>query len=392
MKKVLLIMFMLAAGLFMSACDEVVDEGPDDIKINLVGLKGEGSLEEPYRMKINVGETVTKYLEVEGDYDALELLQGQFNNGMFKDNQAQESLTIKSDQDDTVLLITANTKGDYMVRIKGKDMSSSAYIQVEVTDPAIYKERLRILAIGNSFSEDATTYLGEIASNLGVEEVIIGNLYIGGASLETHWNSIKNRTSSYTYYKYSNNQWENKGAKSLVVGLLDEPWDIISMQQVSGLSGIEESLQPYLDDILDYVNETKLTESTFVWHQTWAYAQNSNHSDFPRYEKDQTLMYHSIMDVSQNYILKHDAFTRIIPAGTAIQNLRNTEIGDNLTRDGYHLNVYGRYVAGLMWFKSLTGLSIDELTYRPTNVTEQQMNLAIEAVNQAYQTKFQISS
>jgi hypothetical protein len=392
MKKVLLIMFMLAAGLFMSACDEVVDEGPDDIKINLVGLKGEGSLEEPYRMKINVGETVTKYLEVEGDYDALELLQGQFNNGMFKNNQAQESLTIKSEQDDTVLLITAKTKGDYMVRIKGKDMSSSAYIQVEVTDPASYKERLRILAIGNSFSEDATTYLGEIASNLGVEEVIIGNLYIGGASLETHWNSIKNRTSSYTYYKYSNNQWENKGAKSLVVGLLDEPWDIISMQQVSGLSGIEESLQPYLDDILDYVNETKLTESTFVWHQTWAYAQNSNHSDFPRYEKDQTLMYHSIMDVSQNYILKHDVFTRIIPAGTAIQNLRNTEIGDNLTRDGYHLNVYGRYVAGLMWFKSLTGLSIDELTYRPTNVTDQQMNLAIEAVNQAYQTKFQISN
>jgi hypothetical protein len=392
MKKVLLIMFMLAAGLFMSACDEVVDEGPDDIKINLVGLKGEGSLEEPYQMKINVGETVTKYLEIEGDYEALELLQGQFNLGKFKKEEAQESLTIKSDQDDTVLLITANTKGDYMVRIKGKEMSSSAYIQVQVTDPAIYKERLRILAIGNSFSEDATTYLGEIATNLGVKEVIIGNLYIGGASLETHWNSIKNRTSSYTYYKYSNNQWENKGAKSLVVGLLDEPWDIISMQQVSGLSGIEESLQPYLDDILDYVNETKLTESTFVWHQTWAYAQNSNHSDFPRYEKDQTLMYQSIMDVSQNYILKHDAFTRIIPAGTAIQNLRNTEIGDNLTRDGYHLNVYGRYVAGLMWFKSLTGLSIDELTYRPQNVTEQQMNLAIEAVNQAYQTKFQISS
>ncbi|CCV65078.1 hypothetical protein BN85300570 [Paracholeplasma brassicae] len=392
MKKALLLMLVLSSGWFLSACEETIDEGPDNINITLEGLKGLGSLESPYLMSINVGETVMKYLEVEGVYETLELLQGQIVSGKFKSDLSLEALTIKQDQDDSVLLITANQKGEYMVRIKGKDMSSSAYIQVEVTDPASYKERLRILAIGNSFSEDATTYLGEIASNLGVEEVIIGNLYIGGASLETHWNSIKNRTSSYTYYKYSNNQWENKGAKSLVVGLLDEPWDIISMQQVSGLSGIEESLQPYLDDILDYVNETKLTESTFVWHQTWAYAQNSNHSDFPRYEKDQTLMYQSIMDVSQNYILKHDAFTRIIPAGTAIQNLRNTEIGDNLTRDGYHLNVYGRYVAGLMWFKSLTGLSIDELTYRPQNVTEQQMNLAIEAVNQAYQTKFQISN
>src|SRR5690625_7172324 len=46
---------------------------------------------------------------------------------------------------------------------------------------------LRILAIGNSFSEDAIeNYLHELAAEAGIK-MIIGNMYIGGASLDLHW-------------------------------------------------------------------------------------------------------------------------------------------------------------------------------------------------------------
>ena len=44
---------------------------------------------------------------------------------------------------------------------------------------------LKILFIGNSFSADTAEYLYPVANNLGVENVKIGNLFIGGCSIDT---------------------------------------------------------------------------------------------------------------------------------------------------------------------------------------------------------------
>lgn len=44
---------------------------------------------------------------------------------------------------------------------------------------------MKILAIGNSFSQDATRYLQDIAASAG-ENLFVRNLYIGGCSLEMH--------------------------------------------------------------------------------------------------------------------------------------------------------------------------------------------------------------
>ena len=52
------------------------------------------------------------------------------------------------------------------------------------------KKEIKLLAIGNSFSVDALQYFYQIASSLGVNDITIGNLYIGSCSLETHLNNI----------------------------------------------------------------------------------------------------------------------------------------------------------------------------------------------------------
>ena len=63
---------------------------------------------------------------------------------------------------------------------------------------------LKVLAIGNSFSSDATEYLWNIAKDGGVEKIIIGNLYIGGCALDKHYTNIKSNAGAYTYYKNTN--------------------------------------------------------------------------------------------------------------------------------------------------------------------------------------------
>ncbi len=48
---------------------------------------------------------------------------------------------------------------------------------------------MNILAIGNSFSEDATRYLHGIARARG-ETLYVANLYIGGCSFEKHFRNF----------------------------------------------------------------------------------------------------------------------------------------------------------------------------------------------------------
>ena len=402
MKKIWMVLIFMASFSVLVGCEseneDVVDEGPDSISIELSGLVGEGTLADPYVMEINVGETIEKHMTIEGTYDEIEYIFGQVKDEKFVVNETSKNIDLTQRSTDTYLSVKATSQGESMLRIKGKDMSSSAYIKInadtkdETTlNAKDYSKSIRILAIGNSFSEDAMTYLGEIANDYGMEDFVIAYLYIGGASLETHWTTVSNGTSSYRYEKNVENEWENKGNKSLLIGLLDEEWDIVTFQQASGYSGMTETFQPYLDDLMDYVNTNKLTDTTFMWHQTWAYAQSSTHSAFPNYDKDQTTMYEAIASASQNFIAKDSRFRQVIPAGTALQNVRSSSIGDNVTRDGYHLNSYGRFVAGLMWFKSITGYSIDQITYKPNNVTDEQLVIAKEAVNHAYSNMYEVT-
>ena len=55
---------------------------------------------------------------------------------------------------------------------------------------------MKILSIGNSFSEDATAYLHKI-SEAGNSPIDVYNLYIGGCSLEMHACNIKSGEKKY---------------------------------------------------------------------------------------------------------------------------------------------------------------------------------------------------
>ena len=49
---------------------------------------------------------------------------------------------------------------------------------------------MKVLCIGNSFSDDAHTFVHEIAASVG-QDITIGNLYIGGCPLERHWQNAQ---------------------------------------------------------------------------------------------------------------------------------------------------------------------------------------------------------
>lgn len=245
-------------------------------------------------------------------------------------------------------------------------------------------ETLKILTIGNSFSDDAMEYVANIALDLGIKNVKLGNLYIGGCSLSKHYNNAIKDLAAYEYRTNNGSGWKNKTGTSISQALEDEDWDFISLQQNSGDSGISDSYSPYLEDLIEYLTYSANENAKFVFHMTWAYQQNSTHQEFVKYNKKQITMYEAILNAVDEKVRSNSDITQVIPTGTAIQNARTSFVGDNLTRDGYHLTMdFGRYVAGLTFVKQLTGLNIDNLTYAPQNVDEAYKKVAIESANNA---------
>lgn len=251
---------------------------------------------------------------------------------------------------------------------------------------------LKILAIGNSFSEDGIeNYLFELAQTSN-KKMIIGNLYIAGASLELHLKNALKDGKNYDYRKIGEDgKRQNRKGVSIAEALAEENWDYISFQQTSSQSGQYALIMQSLPDLLKYVRGKVAPETAFVYHQTWAYQQDSKHAGFANYDRDQFKMYTAIAATSKQ-LFKSGDFKYLIPAGTAIQNARSSSIGDHFTRDGYHLQLdYGRFTAACAWYEKLFQQDVRKNSYKPVAVTEQQAKIAKEAAHKACKKPFKVS-
>ena len=233
---------------------------------------------------------------------------------------------------------------------------------------------MNILCIGNSFSEDATTYLQKIAKG----ELFVRNLAIGGCSLERHYNNIVNNIFDYGYEV----DGEFLKISSIEETLNERKWDAISVQQVSHYSGIIDTYEPFLSEIVKFLKE-KCPNAKIVLHRTWAYDDKSDHGGFVNYDRDRKKMYNAIVDAT-NKVAEKYGFD-IIPCGDAIELARDlpefsqgSEL--NINRDGFHLSLdYGRYLAALVMCKYFTGLDPRTVEYEPDN-TCHEINVKLKEV------------
>lgn len=254
------------------------------------------------------------------------------------------------------------------------------------------KDTLRILAIGNSFSQDSVEqYLWELFDAAGIP-VIIGNMYIGGCTLERHFNNSVTDKPDYAYRKIVSGEKTNRDNTTLSYALADEPWDYVSFQQASGVSGEYETYEPYLRALRAYVRRRVPATAQFMWHQTWAYSADADHNEFPRYGRDQMRMYKAII-VASKAAMKNHKFPIVIPSGTAIQNARKSPMGDVFNRDGYHLELtYGRYTAACTWFEAISGLSVVGNSYHPSSISDQTAAICQKASHSACRKPWKVTN
>lgn len=280
------------------------------------------------------------------------------------------STDMGDDDDDDTDDTTTNLRPNKVINgnvSTGKDNDTT------VVDANTAKKPIRILSIGHSFSKDAMQeYLWTLLTEAGYDYVVLGILFTPSCSISEQWDRMQGKAYHDSYAKTNTvtGKWVEQEDKGIASAIKDEDWDIITMQPDPDYgaeqAGWEHGDYAHLQDCINWVNARKTNKNArLMWHMTWSFASDCRIWCFKPFGYDSEKQYKAFVDSTQKYVIPTGAFTKIIPAGTSIQNARNTRLGDVFNMpgnykedgDGYHLNDRGDYVAALTWYATITGKS-----------------------------------
>lgn len=281
---------------------------------------------------------------------------------------------------------------------------------------------MKILCIGNSYTIDSMHLLNAVyrAEKPGAK-LQLGIAYYSGCTLASHVKFYNADSAVYSYYYLDSEtgKWVITKEMTLKQIINAQNWDLVSMQQGSGSSGMVNTYNSDIQTIQGFVAELLGYTPTFFWNMTWAYpemdiptdnytlenAPNAN-SFKNNYSSSQQTMYNMIMETVQSKIVPDTTFKWIMPVGTAVQNAQSSYMTDlDLYRDYTHLSDFSRLMAAYTWYCQLENTVLDtvKLTKVPDALTksytasgdmvltESQIHVLVESVKNAATTKFQVT-
>lgn len=214
---------------------------------------------------------------------------------------------------------------------------------------------LKILAIGNSFTQDPLRYLHDVAKERGVNIKCV-NLVIGGCSLERHY---RNMMSGANIYALELNGEPTGFSVSLSQALGSDCFDIVTLQQASHFSYLPETYDPYIEKLAEYVRAFQPHAKLYI-QKTWGYEDGSARLRDHGFATH-TDMYLAATAAYDNAAQKIGA-DGTVPSGLGMK--LGVDAGLKIHRDTFHASLgIGRYLLSLVWLETLTGLSAAEDSY-----------------------------
>jgi hypothetical protein len=264
---------------------------------------------------------------------------------------------------------------------------------------------IRLLTVGNSFSHNATQYLGNIAKANG-DTLILREDNIGGSSFDVHLKRIaiaekdpKSKLGTYTE------------GRSLKDDLTQKKWDFITIQQASIKSHDVKTYHPYAQQIAAFIREFA-PDATLILHETWEYRVDDPRfavkAPKPGEPKTQEEMYAGLKsaydtvakELGVKQIPVGDAFHAAnrdpqwgyaVPAipfdskkaqpGELPDQTHSLNVGWNwkkqadgklkLSMDGHHANLAGQYLGACVWYEVLFGRNVEGNAFVPEGLDPQ---------------------
>jgi len=257
-------------------------------------------------------------------------------------------------------------------------------------------DTLRLFLIGNSFSQNATRYLPQLAGE-GGHPLKIGRAELGGCSLQRHWEIAE---------AAEKNPADPKGkaydGKSLRELLSAGTWDVVTIQQNSMNSGDATTYLPYAKKLFNLIKSIQ-PNAKIVMHQTWAYrvdakqftqiAEKQYASTAKEMWEKSRASYHAVSrELGIPLIPVGDAFWKINSdpktaykpdasfdfekaVSPNLPDQHNSlhagyrwDNGGKIAFDANHANEAGCYLGGLVWYGILFNESPAKLKFVPEKV------------------------
>ena len=212
---------------------------------------------------------------------------------------------------------------------------------------------MKILSIGNSFSNDAQRYIHRISLANG-KPIKTVNLYIGGCSLRQHYFNILENARAYDFQFNG----DATGLKvSIKDALMSDRWDYVTLQQASVYSVNYNEYAPYLSIITECVKKYAPTAKLVV-HQTWAYDEEVL---LQRKNAESVEDMYNKLTAAYDKMAEEIGAEFIIPSGKAVASVIKNGIAYPY-RDGFHMSIVeGRLLIGLLWYCKFTGMDVNEV-------------------------------
>jgi Domain of unknown function (DUF4886) len=272
---------------------------------------------------------------------------------------------------------------------------------------------VKLLTIGNSFSGNATHYLGDIAK-AGGNVLVHTPMSIGGAAMEVHWTKIQANE------KDPQDPAGLYGTKSLSKTLGSDEWDYVTIQQASIKSHDVETYRPFATQLQQYV-KTHAPKAELLLHQTWAYR-----CDDPRFgpkaakgePASREAMYTSL--TAAYATIAKELGVRRLPVGDAFHladsdpawgykpdasfeaskatapalpdQTHSLHVGwrwtskdgkQTLGMDGHHANTAGEYLGACVWYEVLFKESAVGNTFAPKGLSPEDAKVLQDVAHRA---------
>lgn len=181
---------------------------------------------------------------------------------------------------------------------------------------------VRLLCIGNSYSQDALAYVPFIVDAMGNPfDITIGILMLSSSTVQNHINNFENNLAKYTFYYHpgGNTAWENLGTKTIQWALENYEWDIIFTHSVGG--GADEVKVGSVNRLINDIHSVLGYPVKFGWmlHQ----ARPSKVNSGPNKTEEEMRAYLESAITIAKLLYDQTSIDMVIPIGTAIQNARS---------------------------------------------------------------------
>lgn len=274
------------------------------------------------------------------------------------------------------------------------------------------RDDIKLLTIGNSFANNSTAFLPDLVKD-GGKKLTMFRANLGGCSFERHARHLAAaqadpEATNTEARPYANNPVLGlPGLKtvSLIDALKAQPWDYVTIQQVSHQSYKPASYEPHAGRIIAIIRELA-PQAEILVHQTWAYRE-----DHPFFRRNDGFtpakMYEGSREAYHQLAANHGGL-RILPVGDAMDLARQTprwtfapdanfdyanppagQVPDQRTSlmvgwrwvtkkdtgekkfelDAIHANNAGRYLGAATWYQVLYGTSDVPAGFVPKGLT-----------------------